>query len=69
MNQLDAHLRDPAEANEPGSSRVGARLRRLGSEQDTFEIRPIIKALVDADWLADLDSKLEHYRAHAEPIA
>ena len=60
VDQIDTHINKVIE--------LGF-LRRLSSEQDTFEIRRIIKALVDADWLADLDGKLEHYRAHAEPIA
>jgi len=34
------------------------------SEQ-TFEVRRIIKSLVDADWLAGLDEKLKTYKEHA----
>ncbi len=41
-------------------------LRRLKSSQSgsqpSFEIRRIIKAFVDAQWLAELDSKLESYQ-------
>ena len=44
-------------------------LRRLKStdsmQQPHFEVRRIIKAFVDAQWLAGLDQKLEQYRAHA----
>ena len=29
-----------------------------------YEVRRIIKAFVDAQWLADLDRRLEHYQAH-----
>lgn len=29
-----------------------------------FEVRRIIKAFVDAQWLADLDRRLEHYQTH-----
>ncbi len=44
-------------------------LRRLkaaaGSEQDRdrYEVRRILKAFVDAQWLADFDARLESYRA------
>ena len=41
-------------------------LRRLKGEEERFEVRRILKALVDADWLADMDTKLEAYRAAAE---
>ena len=41
-------------------------LRRLKSSspgsQPSFEVRRIIKAFVDAQWLAEFDSKLESYR-------
>lgn len=40
-------------------------LRKFQKETQTFEIRRILKDLVNADWLADLDEKLEEYRAHA----
>lgn len=41
-------------------------LRKLPNQDDQFEIRRIIKALIDADWLADIDRKLQEYRDHAE---
>lgn len=41
-------------------------LQRLKSStagsQPSFEVRRIIKAFVDAQWLAEFDSKLESYR-------
>lgn len=37
-------------------------------EEGYFEIRRIIKALVDADWLADLNEKLQTYREHAHEL-
>ena len=39
-------------------------LRPLGGQEGQYEIRRILKALVDADWLADFDRRLEEYRAH-----
>jgi hypothetical protein len=44
-------------------------LRRLKSaagsvqDRDYYEVRRILKAFVDAQWLADLDERLESYRA------
>jgi hypothetical protein len=42
-------------------------LHRLkGGEENLFEVRRIIKALVDAAWLNDLNQLLEEYRKHAD---
>src|SRR5216683_46977 len=41
-------------------------LRRLRGSADRFEVRRIIKAFVDGQWLAELDSRLKMYRTHAE---
>ncbi|MBO0750471.1 MAG: DUF4194 domain-containing protein [Bradyrhizobiaceae bacterium] len=40
-------------------------LRRLRGADDKFEVRRILKAFVDAQWLADFDQRLAAYRAHA----
>lgn len=40
-------------------------LRRFSKEAQAFEVRRILKALVDAEWLAQMDEKLEEYLAHA----
>lgn len=39
-------------------------LRELKGQADTYEVRRILKAFVDADWLADLEEKLRVYREH-----
>ncbi len=44
-------------------------LRRLKGQSDSYEVRRILKALVDAQWLADLNEKLEAYRGHVESDA
>jgi len=44
-------------------------LRRLKGDDERYEVRRIIKALVDADWLGDLNQKLEVYRSHADTLA
>jgi Domain of unknown function (DUF4194) len=40
-------------------------LRRLRGTNDRFEVRRILKAFVDAQWLADFDARLAVYRSHA----
>ena len=39
-------------------------LRKLQKNSRIYEVRRIIKALVDADWLTDLDEKLEVYKKY-----
>lgn len=36
-------------------------LRRMRNEEDMFEVRRILKAFVDGQWLADLDRRLDEY--------
>ncbi|MCU1495504.1 MAG: Uncharacterized protein JWO62_3268 [Acidimicrobiaceae bacterium] len=38
-------------------------LRRLRSEVDSFEVRRILKAYVDGQWLSDFDTRLDEYLA------
>lgn len=40
-------------------------LRGLAAQPGTYEIRRVLKAFVDAEWLADFDARLEEYRKHA----
>lgn len=40
-------------------------LRRLRGQDDLYEIRRIIKAYVDGQWLSDFDARLEEYLAEA----
>jgi len=60
VEQIDTHINKAIE--------LGF-LRALKGQADTYEVRRIIKALVDADWLAGLNEKLEVYREHAEYTA
>jgi hypothetical protein len=41
-------------------------LRKLRGTADRFEVRRILKAFVDGQWLAELDGRLKIYRMHAE---
>jgi hypothetical protein len=40
-------------------------LRRLRGTDDKFEVRRILKAFVDAQWLADFDRRLAAYQSHS----
>lgn len=39
-------------------------LRRLRGQDDQYEVRRILKAFVDAQWLSDFDQRLADYAAH-----
>lgn len=41
-------------------------LRRLRGQQDQFEVRRILKAFVDAQWLSDFDQRLAEYQAQLD---
>jgi hypothetical protein len=60
VEQIESHLRKVVDYGF---------LRRLKGDEERFEVRRIIKALVDADWLGDLAEKLETYQAHADTLA
>jgi hypothetical protein len=38
-------------------------LRKVGDAGEGFEVRRILKAFVDGQWLADFDQRLADYRA------
>ena len=40
-------------------------LRRLRGTDNQYEVRRILKAFVDAQWLSELDQRLSAYREHA----
>ncbi len=40
-------------------------VRELSGQQGMYEVRRIIKAFVDAQWLSELDERLQEYREHA----
>lgn len=41
-------------------------VRRLRGQEGMFEVQRILKAFVDAQWLAEFDARLAAYRAHFE---
>ncbi len=40
-------------------------LRRLRGSDDRYEVRRVLKAFVDAQWLSDFNARLAEYREHA----
>jgi Domain of unknown function (DUF4194) len=44
-------------------------LRGLRGTNDRFEVRRILKAFVDGQWLAELDERLKAYRVHGDTAA
>ncbi|MDQ1835161.1 DUF4194 domain-containing protein [Massilia scottii] len=56
LDRMDAHLNKVVE--------LGF-LHRLRGQDNQFEVRRILKAFVDAQWLADFEQRLSGYAAHA----
>ena len=59
FDQIDTHINKVAEFGF---------LKKLAGNPPAWEVRRIIKALVDADWLADFNEKLKVYRGHADTL-
>lgn len=57
MDRVDAHINKVVE--------LGF-LRRLRGEEQRFEVRRILAAFVDAQWLADFEARLGEYRRYLE---
>lgn len=60
FDQIDTHINKVTEFGF---------LKKLNGNPPAWEVRRIIKALVDADWLADFNEKLKVYQNHADTIA
>lgn len=59
FDQIDTHINKVAEFGF---------LKKLAGNPPAWEVRRIIKALVEADWLADFNEKLKVYRDHADTL-
>ncbi|MEX2534470.1 MAG: DUF4194 domain-containing protein [Trueperaceae bacterium] len=59
VDRVETHLNKIAELGFVRKLR-----RQPGSGQHAFEVRRIVKAFVDAQWLGELDQKLAEYRQH-----
>ena len=57
LDRMDTHLNKVVE--------LGF-LSRLRGQEDQFEVRRILKAFVDAQWLAEFEQRLAQYAVHAE---
>ncbi|MFW6346489.1 MAG: DUF4194 domain-containing protein [Halomonas sp.] len=57
LDRLDGHINKVVE--------LGF-LRRLKDEPPRFEVRRLLKSLVDAQWLTEFEQRLSEYREHAE---
>lgn len=60
VDQIDAHINKVIELGFA---------RRLRNESSKIEIRRILKAFVDAQWLNEFDQHLQAYLAHGQPEA
>lgn len=60
LDRMDTHLNKVVE--------LGFLYRLRGQEQQ-FEVRRILKAFVDAQWLADFERRLDDYGAHGAALA
>ena len=60
VDRIDSHINRVAE--------LGF-VRRLKGQPDKIEIRRILKAYVDAQWLEEFDRRLAEYREHLDPDA
>lgn len=56
LDRMDTHLNKVIE--------LGF-LHRLRGQEHQFEVRRILKAFVDAQWLSDFEQRLDHYGAHS----
>ncbi|KAB7624111.1 DUF4194 domain-containing protein [Alkalilimnicola sp. S0819] len=56
VDRIDSHINKAVE--------LGF-LRRLRGQPDQLEVRRILKAYVDAQWLSEFQDRLAEYRAHA----
>lgn len=57
MDQVDTHLNKVVDLG------FARRLRTPANQPAQYEVRRILKAFVDAQWLADFDARLADYRA------
>jgi hypothetical protein len=60
IDRIDAHLNKIVE--------LGF-IRRLSGQPNIFEVRRILKAFVDGQWLHEFDRRLQAYRAQLQTAA
>jgi len=65
VERIDTHLNRIVDLGFLRRMRAAAGVAAPGA-QTTFEVRRILKAFVDAEWLAELDARLAAYRAELD---
>ena len=63
----EAKLRDRVERDIGRVVEIGF-LRQLKGQQDTYEVRRILRSFVDAQWLGQLNERLGAYAAHGREV-
>ncbi|WP_296768324.1 DUF4194 domain-containing protein [Selenomonas sp.] len=43
-------------------------LQKMKGREDEYEVRPVLRSFVDAQWLSDFNEKLAEYEAHGEKL-
>ena len=66
IDRIDTHLNRVVELGFLRRMRIGPTAPARTGARMTFEVRRILKAFVDAQWLADFDGRLADYRARLE---
>jgi hypothetical protein len=64
----DARLVDQIEAHINKVIDLGFLRRLKSAEGEHYELRRILKAFVDAQWLGEFEARLANYRAHASGV-
>lgn len=65
VERIDTHLNRIVDLGFPRRMKAAAGAAAPGA-QTTFEVRRILKAFGDAQWLAELDARLAAYRAELD---
>jgi hypothetical protein len=63
----DARLVDTIDTHINKVTELGF-LRRLRDERDLFEVRRILKAYIDGQWLSQFDARLDEYLAELDEV-
>ena len=66
IDRIDTHLNRVVELGFLRRMKTGTTAPARAGARTTFEVRRIIKAFVDAQWLAEFDARLADYRALLE---
>ena len=66
VDRIDAHLNRVVELGFLRRMRTGSTAPARTGARMTFEVRRILKAFADAQWLAEFDARLAEYRAMLE---